>query len=234
MEQKSERFEMRLEPQMLQKLDSWRTKHGSGSTRSEAARRLMEMGLQQSEGKTMQISDGEKAIIGLIRDLYHGLGVKDGNMDPEFIIEALCDGQDWSIAWKYHGLYGYRQPPEVVNEVSDIMAMWDSLERSYQHLSDVEKQDVSEQARIGSEGISFPGFGENFEIEHLSIAKMLVRNLDHYQSLNGKDLNSHIPCLDGYRRMLMVYEPLKPSLSTGRNLSMVEIIAIRQARHEET
>jgi hypothetical protein len=44
-----------------------------------------------------------------------------------------------------------------------------------------------------------------------------------------RGLNAHMPTLEGYRRMLPVFEPISRTL-TGRDLNATEIIEILKAR----
>ena len=43
---KTERFEMRLDVEMLDQIDEWRRKQGDIPSRAEAIRRLVELGLK--------------------------------------------------------------------------------------------------------------------------------------------------------------------------------------------
>ena len=60
MQPKTERFEMRLDPGTLEKVDGWRSRQGDLPSRAEAVRRLMETGLTAEERKPLKFSDGEK------------------------------------------------------------------------------------------------------------------------------------------------------------------------------
>jgi hypothetical protein len=67
---------------------------------------------------------------------------------------------------------------------------------------------------------------------HYEIARYFVDDLKRFQHFRGRDLNSHMQSLDGYRRMYSVFEPMHKSLA-NRLLSAAEIIAIVIARRSE-
>lgn len=230
MRPKTERFELRLEQKMLDRLDAWRSRDGEGASRAEAARRLMEIGLQQYGENGVQISDGEKLIITMLRDLYRGLGVKNGEVDPDFILSALVGGHYWGLAWEYTGiLHSHQDREQVVSEVVNILDMWSFLESGYERLSDEQKEHIAEEMDPFGKNIRFPGFDGNNETGHFGVARFLVDEMNRFQSFKGRELNSHSERLDGYRRMLMAFEPMRSKL-TGGDLSASQIITILKAR----
>ena len=73
----------------------------------------------------------------------------------------------------------------------------------------------------------FSGFDGNSEAEHLNAALLLVERLGRFANLRKRDLNSHMPMsLDGHRRMLKVYEPMRPSLGGGHLLSADQLVVL--------
>ncbi len=230
MRSKTERFELRLEQKMLDRLDDWSGHHGSGASRAEAARRLMEIGLQQFGENRVQISDGEKLIMTMLRDIYRGLDIKNGEVDPDFILSALVGGHYWALAWEYDGILHSQQNREhIVYEVVNVLDMWSFLETGYKRLSEEEKEHIAQELDPFGKNILFPGFDGNNETGHFSIARFLVDEMNRFESFKGRELNSHSECLDGYRRMLVTFEPMRSKL-TGGDLSVSQIITILKAR----
>jgi uncharacterized protein YfbU (UPF0304 family) len=101
-------------------------------------------------------------------------------------------------------------------EVLDILEMWGDLQRSYDALED--KEGISEDQ------VAFPGFDGNSSKGELFFARLFCfRGEDdedlkplHEQRPDRFDyvrpsptVNSHFPMLDVYRRMMVVYEPMK-------------------------
>ena len=67
----------------------------------------------------------------------------------------------------------------------------------------------------------------------MSIAGFLINELDRFTSFAGRDLNSHWPALETYRRMLQVFVPMRRTL-TGRELGASEIIEVlKEETHPE-
>jgi len=82
--------------------------------------------------------------------------------------------------------------------------------------------------------VRFPGFDGNNECNYSSVASFLTKQLDRHTSLKGRIINSHMPTIDGYRRMLAVFLPMRSSLGGG-DLSAGQITAVLNARrHPES
>ena len=74
MQLKSERFEMRLDPQTLHRVEAWRAEQPDRPSRAEVVRRLVGAGLATSGKDEVRFSAGEKLILSMLCDLYkhHG------------------------------------------------------------------------------------------------------------------------------------------------------------------
>ena len=81
MQQLSERFEMRLDRETLERIDAWRANEVDLPSRAEAVRRLVTAGL----GSQLSISGGEKLIIWLLNDLLKHMHVET-NLEMDFIL----------------------------------------------------------------------------------------------------------------------------------------------------
>ena len=223
----NEKLELTVEQDVLSQLDEWRNIHGGGASREEAAIRLIKSGLKQFGKTEVLISDGEKIIMTMLRDIYPGRRVQNRAIDPDFVLEALARGHHWGIAWKYPGVFGSGQVNEqLVIEVSNILDMWKFLEFGYAKLSEHEKaQIVSKVGSIGK-NVSFSGFDGNHETDQYGIVRFLVDEMNLHQSFKGRGLNSHSRRLDGYRRMFKVFE----SLSFDVTLDVSQIISILESQ----
>ena len=69
MQAKTERFEMRLDQDVIDQIDAWRGQQTDLPSRAEAVRRLVEAALTLSDTKQVRINDGEKLIFFMLRDL---------------------------------------------------------------------------------------------------------------------------------------------------------------------
>ena len=230
MQPKSERFEMRLDPETLEKVDAWRMRQADLPSRAEAVRRLMKNELSEMEGKPLKFSDGEKLITFMLCELFKLLKI-DSEIDPSFVEDALRGGHYWGLEWKYPGIFDVQADSmETVREVLDVLDMWLYLEQSYANLSEKDRARVKEKAKPLGGDVVFPGFDGNKEIEHWVIAEFLIDKLDRFIEFGDRDLNSHMPSIDGYRRMVQAFKAMKPNLWGINSLSTDHIIEILNAR----
>jgi uncharacterized protein YfbU (UPF0304 family) len=177
----------------------------------------------------MKLSDGEKLILLMLADISKRIEIK-GEYDPDFISGTIYDDHLWGFRSQYSGIPFEKQdsPPEV-SETVDILYMWHFLEDSHKELSAADKTKVEKEAEPFGKYVQFPGFDANNE-EHYGIATYLIDRLGRFQFLKGRDINSHSPSIEGYRRMYNMFDPMRPSL--GRKLlSADDIIQILGARH---
>ena len=225
----TERFEMRLGQAVLEKVDGWRARQDDLPSRSEAVRRLMEAGLGATEGaRQIKLGDGEKLILLMLCELFKQLKLKS-EIDPEFVEAAIHGGHYWGLDWKYPGIFHCHDDAKaVVTEVVDVLDMWSFLESGFGKLSKKDKDRVAAEAASFGKHVVFAGFDGNNESEHLGVADFLIEELDRFSGFKGRDLNAHMPTIDGYRRMLSIFEPIRGTL-TGRDLNAPEIIEILKA-----
>jgi uncharacterized protein len=222
---KTERFEMRLDQETLDRVDEWRGQQRDLPSRAEAIRRLIEGGLSPEPEAKLRLSDGEKLILLMLGEVYKHLKIK-GEIDPRFVAEAIYGGHYWGLKWRYSGIFHAHEDSEhVLSEVVDVLDMWSFLERGYDKLSAKEKAQVEKEAAPFGKNVRFPGFDGNNETEHLGIARFLIDELERFSSFKGRDLNSHMPSIETYRRMLRVFEPARRTL-VGRELGAADVIEL--------
>ena len=230
---KTERFEMRLDEDILTRVDNWRASQEGLPSRSEAMRRLVEFGLTHSIGsKKVNFSDGEKMLMMMIRDLYKHLDIKDGEIDPDFVGEVISGGHTWAPKWELQGLYhDHEDNPKDVSLVIDILDMWSFIESGYSKLSKSEKEYVEKE--ISLKHVKFPGFDGNNESELMHIAQFLIEEMGRFESFKGRSLNSHHPTIGGYNRMLGEFGYMRATLA-GTELSKNQLIKILNARQSNS
>ncbi|HXE23090.1 MAG TPA: YfbU family protein [Rhodoferax sp.] len=230
MNPKSERFEMRVDEEVLASVDAWRSEQGDLPSRAEAIRRLVELGLSRDASKSVQFSDGEKLLLIMLGDVLKHLKVKDGEVDPKFIAEVIYGGHYWAPKWELSGLYhNHVDEPAHVRLVVDVLDMWRFVETGYKKLSKTDKDRVA--AEVGVKGASpvFTGFDGNNEAEYMSIATFFVDKMGRFSEFKGREMNSHCPMVDRYQGMLRVFEPMRVGL-VGVGLSADQIVRILLAR----
>lgn len=225
---RNERFEMRVEEGMLERVDEWRGKQDEMPSRAEAIRRLVELGLGPSSG-AIHFSDGEKMLMLMMSDLYKGLKLKGGETDFDFIAKVIYGGHYWAPTWVMSGLFhGHADKPEDVSLVVDVLDMWSFMESAYAKMTKKDKDLLAINAPYLGERVLFPGFDGNYEAGHLSIARFLIEEMNRFSEFKGRELNSHAPTLGMYRRMLGVFLPMRSTLG-GTTLNVKQLIKILKA-----
>ncbi|MFP1880409.1 YfbU family protein [Lonsdalea quercina] len=173
----------------------------------------------------MKISDSEKLIILMLCDLYDKNSV-EGDIDHNFIREAIFDQQTWAIPWKFSGIpFEGQETPESVKYVLDILQMWSIIEYSYSELSEEDKTILQRDAALFGNNPRFKGFDGNNESELLVAAEFIINKLDRFHEFKGRYLNSHATSVDGYDRMLKVFNKVFES-NMGQPLSLEQLTAI--------
>jgi len=233
MKTKTERFEMRLEKEALDKVDLWRGNQQDLPSRAEAVRRLVETGLSMTSRKPLKLSDGEKLTVLMLCEVYKHLGMKS-EIDPLFVAAAIHGGHYWALKWEYPGIFhGEEYDERVVTEVVQILGMWSSVETAYGALSKKDKARVETEAHPFGTDVRFHGFDGNYEGGHLGVAYFLMNDMDRFSSFKGRDLNSHMPMIDAYRRMLSKFETMQRDL-VGIDLNASQVVELLQeARHPD-
>jgi len=229
----SERFEMRIDSELLERLDSWRAGEEDTPSRAEAVRRLLEAGLaHDNKGRPPHLSDGEKLIAVMLSELIEKLGM-DVATDTALVRKVILGGHYWALGWEMPGVFhGHVDKQTRVRFVVDVLDMWSFIEEAYEHLSAEDKDQLAREADPLGAHVQFRGFDGNNEAEHLSIARFLVEDLDRFSRFRSRGLNSHSPIVESYRGMLAVFDPIRRTL-IGRCLSVNELTSILIAsRHD--
>ena len=95
------------------------------------------------------------------------------------------------------GRFGEELPEPNCQHVYNILEMYRALTFGYQELEN--KEGIEER------NLKFPGFDGNNETDLFSYCTFLITDKGLYQELEG-DLNSHMPMLDIYDKMLNEWE----------------------------
>lgn len=220
MPRKTERFEMRLDPDTVKRVDDWRAAQTDLPSRAEAMRRLVNSGLSMDE-RRFQPSGGEKLIIAMLCDLYSHLDV-DGGIDPAIVAGAAFDRQHWAVEWEYGNLFESPVDENIPKEVAEILEMWWTIEWSFDQLSADDRETLENNEGITCDEIQFPGFDGNAE-PHYSVAKFMINRLHRFVHFKNRNLNSHFPYLNEYRRMRNLYNSMTEPMRPGTHLTREQI-----------
>jgi uncharacterized protein YfbU (UPF0304 family) len=233
MASRTERFEMRVDEEILQRIDRWRAEQDDLPSRAEATRRLIERGLTSSAERSDEVvnfSDGERVLMLMMRDLYKRLEVEEAEIDADFLAEAIYGGHYWAPKWEMSALFhGEEDDPNDVHFVGEVLDMWSFIERSYERFDEKEKARIKTEAEPFGEDVRLRGFDGNNESSLLGIANFLIKKMGRFEEFRGRDLNSHSPSVDMHKRMLTVFAPMEKML-VGKGLNADQIIQLMQAR----
>jgi uncharacterized protein len=99
------------------------------------------------------------------------------------------------------------------------------IEQSYADLSQADKAKLEGEVGTLGKDVRFHGFDGNNE-RHYHIASYMIDDMHRrFQHFKGRDLNSHRPSIEAYRRMYAVFAPMRANLH-NRNLGVNELTAI--------
>lgn len=223
----TERLELRVEKDLLQRIDEWIEQTGKANSRSDALRQLVDIGLGMSTGEAINLSAGDKLNFILLRDIANHLKVKT-ETDIDLMAEVIYGGHYWVPAWEMQGLFhNHVDSPADVKFVVDILDMWNFIEEG------VEKLDPSELDKVKTANYGHPpkfvGFDGNNEANLMNIANFFVKTMGRFPRFNGRNLNSHSPSIAEYRRMFAAFGPIRAGLGFRRALSGNQIVTILEA-----
>lgn len=229
MASKTERFELRLDADLIAKIDEWRSKQDDFPSRSEAVRRLVEKGLVNEAA----LSPGDRLITAMLCDIYKHLDVA-GDIDAGFVRKAISDGHFWALEREYHSLIQATPVDNAIaTEAIAILNMWHILKTTYEGMPNSEKKYVSKNVQFFKDPVVFPGFDGNGESSHFSVAYFFIREMGYFRDLDDKtDLNSHYPSLKQHRKMLSAFTSIQKDLF-GKPMTKEQLVQIFEARHED-
>lgn len=215
-----ERFEMRLDEELLERLDGWRANQSDLPSRSEAARRLISSGLEArtAAGGDVVIANSDRLIISLLCDLLKAQGVQ-GENDPDFIMSTILGGHFWAFKMQSHLFHSQVDDHATMREVVDTLDMWDFIESSIAKLKKAERDALDEVARM----TEFIGYDGHTETEHMGVAHHLIHTMGRFGKYKQRALDSHSPTVSRYRKIYRAFEPLRPTLGLGRWLSFEQL-----------
>jgi len=174
----------------------------------------------------MKLNNSKKLTLAMLADIYQHLNIQ-GQVDPRLVRAAIQTGNTWALAWEYTSLQlePERDQPREVDEVANVLGMWDRLEQSYTELTPEQQEHVKDVT--GRPQVRFQGFDGGSEGNHLNIARFFADYMARGAYLKGRDLDSHAPTLDTNRRMFTAFKRME---SLGDNqLTAMQIIDVLNA-----
>lgn len=229
---KIERLELRLDEEVVERIDTWMNGRGQASSRSDAVRQLVDIGLSTVAGKSIHLTDGDKLNFMMLRDIMKHLKVKDAETNVDFVAESIYGGHYWAPTWEMQGLFHQESDrPADVTFVVNTLDMWDFIEGSIEKLT----LEETERLKAANHGYlpEFAGFDGNNESSLMSIASFIVKEMNRFPRFKKRDFNSHIQMAARYRRMTTAFEPMRATLGFGRVLGVSQIIEFLEGKLSE-
>jgi uncharacterized protein YfbU (UPF0304 family) len=180
-------------------------------------------------GNGIKLSDGEKLILWMLCDIQQHLKMQTESY-ADFVKEAISTGNSWALSMELPGiLHGSEASETVVKETTDILVMWEILEDSFERLSQPERDSLGLEFKPFGPNLKFAGFSGNYDSEYLSVARFYIHKTERFQRFKDRDLDSHAPMIEAYRRMLNVFQPFFGA-GDGAHLTVDEIAAVAAER----
>lgn len=230
---KTERFELRLDPSILERVDTWRGDQPDLPTRAEAVRRLVEEGLATRSRSNFVLNNQEKLIVWLLTEVLQNQKAHDKHDEKtiRLIREAIYGGHFWAMQWELTGiLHDHVDRRDRVSLVVDILDMWWFIENACSKFTDADRERLVSEVGPWANDPKFHGFDGNNEGEYMSIAMFLVDEMGRFQELKGRSFNSHSPTVARYGAMARRFEQMRPSLGMGRSLTVDNVIELLKVR----
>lgn len=219
---KTARFEMRLDEITANRIDLWKDSQRDAPSRAEAVRRLLDVGLSVAQPAETYLSNSEKLMTYMLCEIMKKMGGSD-EIDPNFVENVIVGGHYWALGWEMQGIFhNHIDTPAAVREVADILDMWSFIEEALADLPASEKKELEDSKEHSQP--SFLGFDGNNETEHMGIARFMIDHLGRFERFKDHKmgLNSHIPVLGRYLKMVRKFEPIRAKL-VGRRMGLNEL-----------
>ncbi|MDI7501749.1 YfbU family protein [Cronobacter dublinensis] len=176
----------------------------------------------------MNLSDYEKLSLAILCEIHTALKLSDNGLDSKFITKALDTGNEWAISSRFGDYLGFEKSkhPEKVNFIYNVLDMWSFIEEGVEALTEEERVTLKERAAPFGKNPRFNGFDGNNETSYLRIASFIVNDTDAFGGrFADRDLNSHVPRVEKYKRMYAVFEPWRDNYP-GRPLNVDELVEL--------
>lgn len=232
----TERVELRLDTEFLQRIDDWRAAQSDLPTRSEAIRRLVERHLDEGDGPTFRLNNTDRLVMWMLAEvLKNQIGERKNQAEakwdlktPELVQQAIYGGHFWALDWELTGImHSHVDDPTKLHLVVDVLDTWSFIEEAYESYDEETRSALKGELGFRGDNPQFMGFDGNNETEYLGIAQFLVEHLGRFSRFKGRSFNSHMPTVGRYAQMAKTFEPIRKNL-IGRKLTTVEMAQLLQ------
>lgn len=144
--------------------------------------------------------------------------------------EAISSGHSASAHWRYPGIF---PDPEVdtspvVQEIADLLDMWSCIEEGFEALVPADQRAFREDNDLMPP--VFQGFDGKVEGDYQGVAAFMIGHLECFRKFAGRDLESYHPVVEGYRRVLEAFRPIRERIDGARTLTVSELRTVLSPR----
>ncbi len=224
----TERFEMRLDADILSQIDAWRADQPDLPARAEAIRRLVHAGLRGFERRgELRLDKAQMLTIWLLTEVLKHTKGHEEHKTIKLIQQAIYGGHLWALDWEMPGvLHNHADSRENVSFVVDVLDMWEFIEEAWEAFDQAARDQVIAEVGDWLTKPHFTGFDGNNETELMSIARFLIDDMGRFSCFKGRSMNSHCPMVARYRQMFRLFEPMRAKLMGRTSLSVSEVVAL--------
>lgn len=152
----------------------------------------------------MKMTETERLILLMLAEFYEKNEMKVEIHQDQVDLRSL---NKKSYEHKYF-VYQDLDTLSLIKEVVNILDMWLIIQKSYAFLTSDKKETLEKNIPyIGNDPV-FTGFDGFYESEHMKTSLYLASEIERFKKLKVNDFNSRSPSIDGYRRMLSVFQPI--------------------------
>lgn len=176
----------------------------------------------------MKLSNEGRLIVAMLASIQRKLCITEDHdaVDPDFVLGAIYQRQEWAIPARYAGLFVAETLPPSVSAVEDHLSMWVKLEQSFAALSPSEQAQVAAAVGPSRMPVQFPGYDAKQESELLGITRFTIEYMQAHAPLADRaDYIASRPMAAQYDAMLVAYrsepKPTGAATLTGEQLIKV-------------
>lgn len=215
---KNERIELRLNSELLDRIDEWKLKNRKTEmTRSEIIRRLI---MNQTNNFALTMEQRFIALLNienLIQGAELGLNSISKNATCTFhnrsqffdsdtlklLRKSISEGHDWAIPQILNGVIFKSDCNEDMEFVFNVLDFFRRLNHSITACSPEEQNIINK-----SDQFAFEGFDANNESELFTICDFIIHDLHRYEEQSNVDLHAHTPMYPKYKKLLEMAETI--------------------------
>ena len=179
----------------------------------------------------MKLSNEGRLIVAMLASIQRKLCITEDHdaVDPDFVLGAIYQGQEWAIPVRYTGLFEAEARPPKVGAVLDHLTMWTELERCFDALPQAEQDHVTAAVGPSRVEIRFPGYDAKQESDYLGTTRFVIEYMQTYPALAERsDYVADRPMAPHYDAMMQTYRNERASTGTT-DLTPEQLIRVLNA-----